>query len=475
MALTEDQARAAVARLSRNLLSRRPKIDDRIAYFKGTEGRLRFASEQFRDYFRMRFAGFCDNWCMPVGQAPAERMTPVGIRLDSESKRADQDLQRVWLANGADRGVSEAFQVFIVASRAFALVSPNPRDESTPRITFEHPSQAIVEYDPETGERRFGLVTWSDDQRDYATLYTPDEMWRYWRKTGQGQGEATATQPTPLDGWEPRDVDPNPAPHKLGAVPLVEFRNQELLDDEPLSDIDGVMAMQDSINLVWAYLINALDYASLPQRVVLGGEIPKVPILDSNGQKVGERPVELDELIHERIMFIPGRVGANVSIGEWTAAQLNVFSEVIERAVEHIAAQTRTPPHYLIARMVNTSAESLAVAEAGLVSKTQERITYATPALREIYRLVALAQGDEAKARAAAAGEIIWKDVQYRSEAQRADALIKKRQAGYPLEYILELDGVPPWDIPRIMEMARREQADPSLEAIAESLSSRSV
>src|SRR5690606_41089546 len=88
------------------------------------------------------------------------------------------------------------------------------------------------------------------------------------------------------------------------------------------------MAMQDSINLVWAYLINALDYASLPQRVVLGGEIPKVPILDSNGQKVGERPVELDELIHERIMFIPGRAGANVSIGEWTAAQLNVFSEV---------------------------------------------------------------------------------------------------------------------------------------------------
>src|SRR5699024_6715860 len=126
--------------------------------------------------------------------------------------------------------------------------------------------------------------------------------------------------------------------------------------------------------------------------------------------------------IRERIMFLPGE---NTSISEWSAAGLDTYGNVIERAVEHLAAQTRTPPHYLVAKLVNTSAESLTISEAGLVSKVYERIAYANPALREIYRLVALAQGDEAKALAVRSSEIMWKDIQYRSEAQRADALQK--------------------------------------------------
>ncbi|PZF98249.1 phage portal protein [Micromonospora deserti] len=468
---TEDEARAAVARLSRELQDRRPHIERRIDYFKGREGRLRFASDEFRDYFKKRFEGFSDNWCMPVAQSPAERMNPLGIRLEAESRRADLDLQRVWLASDADRDASEAFQVFVVAARAFALVAPNPRDATTPRITFEHPAQAIVEYDPATRESRYGMTVWTDDKWDYATLYTRREVWKYQRQTGLDRDPARPDRPTPLSvDWVPREVQGEtwPAPNPLGAVPLVELRNQSLLDDEPMSDIGGVMAMQDSINLVWAYLLNALDYASLPQRVVLKSDVPKVPILDETGNVVGSRPVELDELLRERIMFLPGK---DATIGEWTAAQLDSYSRVIEQAVEHIAAQTRTPPHYLVAKLVNTSAESLTVAEAGLVSKTLERITYVNPALRQVYRLVALAQGDDAKARAAAAGEIMWRDVQYRSEAQRADALAKKKAIGYPLEYLLELDGVPPWDIPRILEMARRERTDPTMERIARDLS----
>lgn len=432
---------------------------------------MRFASDEFRDYFAKRFSGFSDNWCMPVSQSPAERMKPLGIRLDEDSRRADRDLQRVWVANEADRGFSEAALMLIVASRSFALVSPGA-DSSTPRITWEHPEQAIVDYDPETGERRYGMVVWSDDEFDFATLYSSDLVWKFQRQTSQDR--LHEWRPTELSGWKPREVrgEQWPAANPLGIVPLVEMRNQQLLDDEPMSDIGGVMAMQDSINLVWAYLLNALDYASLPQRVAMGADVPKVPILDDNGAVVGSRPIELDELIRERIMFLAGE---NVTIGEWTSAQLDVFSNVIERAVEHTAAQTRTPPHYLVAKLVNTAAESLTIAEAGLVSKTQERITYVNPSLREIYRLVALAQDDPAKALACRSAEIMWRDVQYRSEAQRADALQKKKAMGYPLEYLLELDGVPPWDIPRILGMQQREMAlDPTAE-IARSLADPGV
>jgi hypothetical protein len=113
--------------------------------------------------------------------------------------------------------------------------------------------------------------------------------------------------------------------------------------------------------------------------------------------------------------------------------------------------------------MVNTAAESLTIAEAGLVSKTRERIRYVNPALREINRLVALCQGaDEKRVNAIASGQNLWGDVQYRSEAQMADAMLKMKQVGFPFEYIAERYGLQPDDIQRVLEMRKAElAADP--------------
>src|SRR5690606_14983896 len=223
-------------------------------------------------------------------------------------------------------------------------------------------------------------------------------------------------------------------------------------------------SMQDTINLVWAYLLNALDYASLPTRLVGGAEAPRVPILDENGQETGmTRPLNLDQLVKDRVLWVPGQ---GVTFDEWSAANLDAFSKVIEHAVEHIAAQTRTPPHYLVARMINTAAESLTIAEAGLVSKTRERITYATSALRRLFRLIALAMDDRQRADEARSGTLLWKNFQYRSDAQLADALAKKRQIGYPLRYLLELDGLDPEEVERVMQMKREEERDELAERI---------
>jgi glutathione S-transferase len=328
-----------------------------------------------------------------------------------------------------------------------------------------------VDTDPQTGERRSALVVWVDDKMDYATLYTPEWIYKFQRETGEERflnydRDGRYYDRAVLGGWSPRMVNgelAQPEVNPLGVVPVVELRNQTLLDDSPISDIQGVMAMQDSINLVWAYLLNALDSASLPQRVVTGADVPQVPILDSNGQQIGTRPVELDKLHGEAILWLPDDAA---KIAEWSVAQLDAFGSVIERGVEHIAAQTRTPPHYLVAKMVNTAAESLTIAEAGLVSKTRERIRYVNPAIREVNRLVALCQGaDERRIGAIASGQNLWGDVQYRSEAQMADAMLKMKQVGFPFEYIAERYGLQPDDIQRVLEMRKAELASDPLAA----------
>lgn len=475
LAFMDDETKQALfqmQRLASELRLRQPAIQRRMAYVRGDQP-LAYASPEFSRYMGDRFAGFSDNWCLPITQTPAERMVVQGIRLDSDDLRPDPEMSRVWRTNNCERGAAEAFVVGLAAARAFALVWGDDEDPETPVITWERPEQAIVAYRPDTGKPIAGLKLWSDDDAgyEYATLYTRDRVWK-WQRRGVALVVKHEPRPAvdPTGGWEPRQPDGDdtwPIGNPMGMVPLVEFRNQTLLDDSPMSDIDGVMAMQDTINLIWAYLVNALDYASLPQRIIIGAEVPRIPILNAEGQVVGERPVDLDQLVKDRILWVPGE---DASATEWSAARLDVFSSVIERAIEHIAAQTRTPSHYLIGRIANLSADALTAAETGLVSKTRERLTYFTPSLRRVYALVAAAQGNPERARAAISGTLVWGDIQFRSLAQKVDALMKLHGMGFPLEWIAEQYGLEPPEVQRVMQMREREMLMDPVGAIAQTL-----
>lgn len=450
--MDEQEIKRLTVVLAETIQSRRGDIKTNIDYFKGTEGRMRFASDEFRDYFEKRFRGFSDNWCAPVAQAPIERIHYLGMRLDGEI-RTDERVARWWGRNDADRGLSEALLMMTVGTRAFGLVSPSPRGA---RITFEHPDSAAVVYDPVTRERKAGLTLWQDDQFEYGQLHLPEYVIPVKRAKSVLSGGGLILPPDATDWqFDFANAERNP----LGAVALVEFKNQTLLDNDPISDIAGVGAIQDAINLVWAYLLNALDYASLPGRLILGGERLMVPILDEKGQVVGERPLEMDALIRDRMAHIPASGDRNPTIGEWTPAALDAYTDVIEKAIEHIAARTRTPGHYLLTN-AEVPATGYDAAEAGLVSKTNERISFAAPAVREINRLAALAEGEHRLAEALASAEARWKKPQYRSEQQLMDGLQKMRASGFPLRWVAEEYGMTPAEVDRMMEMVREEAAE---------------
>lgn len=455
-----------------NTSSMRPNgIRECLDYYRGVHS-LRFVSDEFASYFNNRFTGFSDNWCAPVIDSAAERLNWMGIRLGNDTRDADVEFQRVMEANDVASGMSEAFTVALACGRSFALVWGNPDDESTPQVTFEHPEFCTLAIDPDTGRTTAAAKGWVDDGQGYLTLYTADEVWKWkWqvsdrdttnpRKQPHHDDPASEKDDTAPE-WMPRtEVDGTwPIPNPLGRVPMVEFRNQTLLDDMPLSDLAGVAAMQDAINLTWAYLFNSLDFASLPQRIMTGADYPSVPVLDDQGQVVAKKPLDLKRLMKERVLWVPD---ADAKPGSWPAADLSVFGHVIEMAVDHVASQTRTPPHYLMGKMSNTAAESLTVAETGLVAKVCQRQQYFTRAIRELHTLVALAQGGDdgaARAKEAATGRIVWQDPQYRSLAQKTDAFLKLGQAGLPLQYRLEWWGLDPTEVTRVIALAK---ANPEL------------
>jgi hypothetical protein len=459
---TPEQALALVQRLEDELLSRRPMIERNSRYYRGDHP-LTFASEQFQKFHGDRYKGFADNWTQVVSDAPVERLTVNGIK-PSGMTEADKDLWRVWQVNGLDTDSQLGFLGAVNSARSFVLVWGDPDDPDTPEVTFEDASQCIVAYVPGSRRRRrAALKRWDDGDASYATLYLPDEVWKFHRpilgvSSKSAQEKAIDEE---LNRWDLRDMgnEPNPQPNPMGVVPMVELPNRPTLTEEPISDITGVVSMQDAVNLLWAQLFTAADYASFPQRIVLGAEVPEIPILDSEGKIVGSRPVDLERFAVDRVMFF---TGDDVKVTEWTAANLEAYTGVMEVAVGHIAAQTRTPAHYLIGKMANLSGDALLAAETGLVKRVDEKQLWFGQAIREMFRLIALAMGNDAQAESVAAGQVLWADAESRSHAQLADALTKLKQIGFPFEFLALRYGLTPTEVADLLSMREREmELDP--------------
>jgi hypothetical protein len=466
---TLEQALSLVGALENELLNRRPTITRNTDYYRGSQ-KLTFASDQFRKFHGDRYKNFSDNWVQVTSDSPVERLTVNGIQPVGATE-ADDESWRVWQMNGLDADSQLGFLGAVNAGRSFALVWGNPEDEETPEVTFEDASQCIIAYEPGSRRRRrAALKLWEDGNETHATLYLPGEVWKF-----------TQATISPLDGktpqmrevdevikvWDLRDTggEPNPQVNPMGIVPMVELPNRPMLAEDPISDVSGVVAMQDAVNLLWAQLFTASDYASFPQRIVLGAEVPEVPILDETGQIVGSRPVDLERFAVDRVMFF---TGDDVKVTEWTAANLEAYSNIIEVAVGHIAAQTRTPQHYLSGKMTNISGDALLAAETGLVKRVEEKQIWFGQALREMFRLVALAQGNTAKADAIAGGRVLWADAESRSHSQLSDALLKLKQIGFPFEWIALKYGLTPTEIVDMLKMKEREaQLDPIAAATA--------
>ena len=402
MDYSQQELSSLANRLADKIQFRRPSIGTHTDYVLGKRGKLKFASKEFKRYMSDRFSDFSDNWCLPVAQAPVERIKFKGFVPYDDVKLGT--------------GIMKCLD-------------------------------------------RTDLIQQGDD-KEYGTLMLPG--WTVSMERKKMLDLTDQRVPPDVYGWKMND----PQPTGLDTIPLREFRNQMLLDNAPISDIAHVESMQDTVNVVWAYLLNALDYASLPARVILGGDPLVEPVYNEEGQQVVEKPIELDKQVLERIYQF---TGDNVNLGEWSSSNLNVFIPVIEKAVEHIAAETRTPGHYLLTN-AEVPATGYEVAEAGLVSKTIERISFLKSPIRDICSIAMRYENDVAEADIIADSKVQFATPQYRSETLMADAMLKYKQLGFPIQWVAEQMGQSSDEVQRIMRMRADEMADPELESLNRAL-----
>ncbi|WP_247223621.1 phage portal protein [Streptomyces scabiei] len=423
----DDSPETMLDKLTQRLNVRKSDENQWNDLYNGEEGLL-FASPEFEDLTGGLFEDFSDNWCRTVPDATRERLKVTAFQ--GADGQLDRTAMESWRRNRADVEVGLALLDALVTSRSHAMVW-NPTGDAS-EITFIPTGEAVVDYAPGTRRlRRAGMRTWSDGSYDFATLFVRGQngqapmVYRRQRKTG-GTWE---TRTIGLRTSEKTDF-PNPM-GEAGAVPLVELPNRSRLGGDPESDIKQVAPLQRTVNTLWAHLLTGADYMALPQRVVLGMDKPMRDIRDNDGNIVDEEEIPLTKFSRDRLLWL-SKQGANIA--QFTAADLRNYLVVIEAAVRHIAAQTRTPPHYLLGEMSNIAADALTAAESGLVAKTKDKQLYFGADIREIVALDALASGDTVRAESLSMGKVLWRDAQYRSEAQYADALTKYKAIGVPDE-----------------------------------------
>jgi len=380
--------------------------------------------EKFQAFARMSRT----NWMQLVVDAPAERLEVVGFNVAGQP--ALDVWHGIWQGNQLDADSKLVHLDALTLGSSYVLVWPDQSHPSGVRVTMEHPTQCIVAYEPGDRRRRAaGLKVWCGlDKRMHLTLWLPGEVHRF-----SSESEHTGGVMFPPATWVPRPGVERVTASGIDGVPLVEMRPRPRWDGTGRSELDGLTDLQDRINATTFNRLVAGEYGAFIQRWVTGIEIEE----DENGQPIKPFNLGIDQIL---VAEDPG-----ARFGAFTATDLGNYVKSVEADVAHLAAISKTPPHYLLGAIVNASGDALKAAETGLVSKVRDRQTFLGEDWEEVVRLALAATGDgRAKDMST---EVVWKDPETRSEGELVDGLVKMRSLDVPRSVLWQRWGASPQDV----------------------------
>jgi hypothetical protein len=437
-------------RLHKEIVARQQWTELYDAYYRGDHP-LPWLPSQAVSEFRRILRMTRSNYMGLVIDATAERLAVEGFRLAGDDG-ADEDTWRIWQANNLDADADKGMLESLIHGSAYTLVQPNGTD--TPDVWIEHPSQAIVAYEPGSNRRKkaAGLKLWVDDWTgNYcATLFLPDWLYKF-----EAPQPRSGVQPENL-AWTERLVPGEswPARNTLGEVPFGELPNNPRLLTGGVSELADVIDVQDRINKTIADRLITQDFGAFPQKWATG-----YPEEDSQGNAVQPIDIGRDRIVATDI--------AETKFGQWDSAPLDPYSAAKREDVKDIASRTRTPAQYLLGEMSNVNGETLKASESGLVAKVRQRMRSFSEGFEDTMRLARMAANLPTDVRM----ETLWRNPEFRTEGEITDAAVKQLAAGLrDRRSAREFVGLSQTEIDQMEDREEAAMADPTLERISRDL-----
>lgn len=349
--------------------------------------------------------------------------------------------QRAWQANGMDARQHALHRAAGTLGYGFVFVLPAEDDEVWMRP--DAATEVWARYEDPQDEWPIAVL-----RRVKGKPTSRDGRWELY------DGTARYT----LDGTLGTAKVTAELEHGLPVCPVAQLRwNLDLLGT-PMGEVEPVIPIQDRIVDATFTLQMVAKYGAFPQRWIAGLN-PAAPLTDADGNTILDADGQpMYPKIKAYVDHIIAASDPDTKFGQYTAADLNQYVEALEAHIRHLAAITQTPPHYLLGSLVNLSAEALAAAESGLQRKIREKREVLGEGYEQALGLAALILGDDQAAEDTSA-QVHWQDVESRSLAQVADALLKLGQLGVPNSVLFKM--IPGWTQEDAESAAALAPADP--------------
>lgn len=378
-------------------------------------------------------------YLMPVSAAPwgslindskLDRLELLGLR-DKDQAAADRIWAEVWQPNDMDAESKLGHGAALLDGRCFGTVWPG--EDGTPDIALDDCTQMVVEY--RSGSRKYrtaAMRRWKEGNRLFATLYRPEGVYKF-----QGPEDSANSTPDSAE-WEKREVEDedwpleNPFEDK---IPVVELAVNRKLKSGAFpyarGEFEHCLGLLDRINLLTFLGLIVAFWMGFPMRGVLGEKLRHEVLKDDDGNPLIDEATGKEKTkVKPPFDVDPGSIfqmeNPEAKLAEFKAADrknLSIYDEF-----QQLAVITKTPRHYfpMDGGIANISTETIAAFEGAMIAAVSGHTATLGGGWEELCRLGGMALEEPAELSQQA--EMRWKNPEFRTLAEVADAVSKLKE-----------------------------------------------
>lgn len=390
-----------------------PELQNLNQHFEGTMP-LTYLHPELLAELDDRLKQVVINWPELVVDCLDERLDVEGFRVSGQTA-ADTDLAEIWQSNDLDEWSQQGHIEALVMRRAFTIVGTRDEGDQVdlPVVTVESPLEMQAEFDPRTRQIIAAAKWWEekdDEERNeqHATLYLPDDTIWWVRRDGV---------------WIP-DPDREQDHHELGTPPVSLLANRPRLRcPGGKSELASILPISNAANKIATDMMVSAEFHAMPRRWALG--FGAEDFTDEQGRKMS-----IWSKVAGRIWASSKTRNEGAEVGQFPEANLQNFHHTLDKLGQIVAALGALPPQYLGFTTANpASADAIRSSEARLVKRAERRQRGFGGGWERTMRIADRIHTGEWRPDLRRL-ETLWRNASTPTEAQAADAAVKKYQAG---------------------------------------------
>jgi hypothetical protein len=269
-------------------------------------------------------------------------------------------LETIWKDRHLNLESEEVHSNALITGESYLIIGLDDKNE--PEVYAQDPRLCHIEYAADNPNKKEFAAKWFNgaDGRGRVTLYFEDRIEYFVAPKPLGDLETAR-------GFIP-DPDQPTASNTWKTIPVFHFRSHLRKVKSELRDI---IPIQNHINMLIMNLAVCGEFNSFKQKWIIS---------NASIQKMKNSPGSIWELPAS-----DGMQGSQpTSVGQFEATDLNNYIQVIDELLNHMAAISRLPKHYLLKQGGDPSGAALDTMESPLVKKIMDRLDLFKPTWAEV-------------------------------------------------------------------------------------------